>query len=366
LKCIHGRQVIDDIESIYGDNFISVEEIGNRYYPIDTMFALPEICLYSDIVEYFSDLPYNSMTYCGVFEDVNDTINALHRDGLMKNEILGNPDKYIKKDIRIPTLLERLRLQEKKTFLLTNSEYYYTNGVMKHLLGNLWKEYFDIVIVNGRKPHFFGDGTTLREVDEKTGNLKLSNISSSTTGFERGKIYNGGNLSLFKKFTKTTGGEVLYVGDSINHDVISSKENRCFWRTCLLLRELGNEIETWKTSDKQYQHFLNLEYVRAKTFQGMDSQTRIEPPDLDKLRDKIYQCQYDFDSFFNPYFGSVFRSGSKESYYSNQVMSFADLYTSDCLNFLNYPLFYYFTAVEKMYPHERQSEIDLIQKIESK
>eukprot|EP01080_Neovahlkampfia_damariscottae_P003084 gene3084-5254_t len=365
LKCIHGRKVIDDIEKLYEERFISISEIGKRYYPIDTMFALPEICLYSDIIEYFSDLPYNSMTYWGIFEDVNEVINELHRGGGIKLEIMTSPEKYIKKDIKIATLLERLRIQEKKTFLMTNSEFYFTNAVMTYLLGSLWKDFFDIVIVNAHKPSFFCEGTTLREVDETTGNLKLSNISGGSTGFQRGKIYNGGNLDLFKKFTKTSGSEVLYVGDSITHDVMSSKENRCFWRTCLLLRELGNEIETWKTSEKQYQHLMNLEYIRARTFSGMDSTTQQEPVDLNLLREKIYQCQYDFDSFFNPYFGSVFRSGSKETYYSNQVMSYADLYTSDCLNFLEYPLFYYFTSHDKMYPHERQTE-NLIQKSEKK
>lgn len=48
-------------------------------------------------------------------------------------------------------------------FLLTNSEWYYTNQVMSYLLDSFdpnkkWRDYFDIVIVSANKPAFFADG----------------------------------------------------------------------------------------------------------------------------------------------------------------------------------------------------------------
>ena len=36
-----------------------------------------------------------------------------------------------------------------------------------------WKTYFDTIVVDARKPLFFGEGTILRRVDTTTGALKL-------------------------------------------------------------------------------------------------------------------------------------------------------------------------------------------------
>jgi 5'-nucleotidase len=164
----------------------------------------------------------NNINYASIFEDVRESQNGIHQDGTLKSIILSDPSTYVRRDERLNLLLERLRSQGKKTFLLTNSEYYYSNAIMKYMLEGTskdhpsWKDYFDIIIVSGCKPKFFMSGTTMREVDEETGNLKFVEISK----FEKGKVYHGGNLSQFKKFTGTTGAEVLYIGDNISHDVI--------------------------------------------------------------------------------------------------------------------------------------------------
>ena len=53
------------------------------------------------------------------------------------------------------------------------------------LAGKQWREYFDVVIVQARKPKFFTETTTpLRIYDEKTGSLW-----DRVTKLEKGKIY---------------------------------------------------------------------------------------------------------------------------------------------------------------------------------
>lgn len=59
--------------------------------------------------------------------------------------------------------------------------------------GRSWKSYFDYIFVDAQKPRFFQEGTTLREVDEVSGSLKLGQIRAGT-GLERGKVYAGGLL----------------------------------------------------------------------------------------------------------------------------------------------------------------------------
>lgn len=45
----------------------------------------------------------------------------------MKQNILSNLEHYVEKDQRIVKLLSQLRKFGRKTFLLTNSDYSYTN-----------------------------------------------------------------------------------------------------------------------------------------------------------------------------------------------------------------------------------------------
>lgn len=65
---------------------------------------------------------------------------------------------------------------------------------MKYLLDTdtrSWKSYFDYIVVDACKPLYFGSGTILRQVDEKTGSLKLG---SHTGRLEKHSVYSGGVL----------------------------------------------------------------------------------------------------------------------------------------------------------------------------
>eukprot|EP01080_Neovahlkampfia_damariscottae_P000131 gene131-4377_t len=354
LSCVHGKKKLDYIKKDYPDRFLHPASINERFYCMDTLFSIPEICLYGNIIDYFEENDYiKNINYASIFEDIRQSQNGIHQDGTLKNQVIKEPSKYIRKDKRLNLLLDRLRKSNKKVFLLTNSEYYYSSAVMKFMLEGTdeeyksWKDYFDIIIVSACKPSFFMSGTTLREVNEETGNLKFNNVCK----FEKGKVYNGGNLSLFKKFTETSGSEVLYIGDNISHDIVHTKENKVLWRTCLIVKEIEQEIETWSKSQKQFEKINKLEYLRAQIYQGMDSLTK-ESPNTNELKKEIKNSIEEFENQFNIHFGSIFRGGTSESYFSSLVVRYADLYCSDHFNFLNYPFFYYFRPLHKYFAHE--------------
>ena len=85
-------------------------------------------------------------------------------------------EKYVEKDPRLPLLLSRLRAANKSLFLLTNSDFAYTNKIMKYILDedDQWtQKYFDFIVCDANKPSFFGEGSLLRIVDQKTMALKL-------------------------------------------------------------------------------------------------------------------------------------------------------------------------------------------------
>lgn len=50
--------------------------------------------------------------------------------------------------------------------------------------------------------------------------------------------------------------------------------------------------------------------------------------------------------------GSLFRSGSRTTFFASQVERYADLYAASCYNLVYYPIFYLFRAQMTLMPHE--------------
>ena len=63
---------------------------------------------------------------------------------------------------------------------------------MTYLLGADWPRYFDLIVVDARKPLWFSDGTAFRQVDRETGALKLG---MHTGAFRKNQVYSGGGWS---------------------------------------------------------------------------------------------------------------------------------------------------------------------------
>lgn len=104
-----------------------------------------------------------------------------------------------------------------------------------------WRTYFDVIVVDAKKPLFFGEGTILRQVDTKTGALK---IGTHTGPLKAGQVYSGGSCAVFTKFINAKGKDVLYIGDHIFGDILKSKKI-CGWRTFLVVPELVHELDVW-------------------------------------------------------------------------------------------------------------------------
>lgn len=60
-------------------------------------------------------------------------MDYVHLQGDLKKHTTDNLEKYVKKDERLPMFLTRLRESGAKTFLLTNSDYNFTNKIMTYL-----------------------------------------------------------------------------------------------------------------------------------------------------------------------------------------------------------------------------------------
>jgi hypothetical protein len=52
-----------------------------------------------------------------------------------------------------------------------------------------WTTYFDYIVIDSKKPLFFGEGTVLRQVNTSTGALK---IGTHLGPLQPGQVYSGG------------------------------------------------------------------------------------------------------------------------------------------------------------------------------
>lgn len=121
------------------------------------------------------------------------------------------------------------------TFVLRNR-----NQGMNMLVGQHWKDYFDVVIVQARKPRFFTDDSRpFRVFDTKTGTHLWDRVSR----LEREKTYFEGTVKELQKLMNWAGHEVLYFGDHPYSD-LADVTLQHGWRTGAIISELDVSILT--------------------------------------------------------------------------------------------------------------------------
>ncbi|XP_025263980.1 cytosolic purine 5'-nucleotidase isoform X2 [Camponotus floridanus] len=369
LVCVHGFEFLkhSQVYELYPNKFLQLDE--SRVYVLNTLFNLPETYLLACLIDFFTNSPQFSrektgvkegeltMSFKSIFQDVRNAVDWIHLHGNLKTKTIENLDEYVKKDERLPMFLARIRESGAKVFLLTNSDYVFTDKIMTYLFDfphgarpdephRDWKTYFDAIVVDARKPLFFGEGTILRQVDTRTGALKLGTHKGP---LHTGEVYSGGSCDVFTEFIGAKGKDVLYVGDHIFGDILKSKKIRG-WRTFLIVPELVQELHVWTDKCQLFAELQSLDVMLGEMYKNLDSSTK-EKPDISKLRASIRDVTHKMDLAYGM-MGSLFRSGSRQTFFSSQVVRYADLYAATFLNLIYYPFSYMFRAPAMLMPHE--------------
>lgn len=372
LVCARGFQFLkpSEIYALYPNKFIQLDE--SRVYVLNTLFNLPECYLLACLIDYFigsadSDSTATPtgiklgdlfMSYRSMFQDVRTAVDFVHLKGDLKRLTVENLSKFVQRDDRLPILLTRLRANGAKVFLLTNSDYNYTDKIMKYLLetqengipkdaaGRHWTTYFDYIVIDSKKPLFFGEGTVLRQVDTTTGALK---IGTHLGPLKQGQVYSGGSCEVFTDLIGAKGKDVLYCGDHIFGDILKSKKIRG-WRTFLVIPELVQELHVWTDKCSLYSRLQSLDISLGNLYKNLDSSAKVKP-DISKVRVAMREVTHEMDLAYG-IMGSLFRSGSRQTFFSSQVVRYADIYAATVLNLLYYPFSYMFRAPAMLMPHE--------------
>uniref|UniRef100_I3J6S0 5'-nucleotidase, cytosolic II, like 1 n=1 Tax=Oreochromis niloticus TaxID=8128 RepID=I3J6S0_ORENI len=366
LVCSHGFQFLkgEDIRKYYPNMFIQRDDT-DRFYILNTLFNLSETYLYACLVDFFTGCTrYTKNTHCfqhgdllmsyrSMFQDVRDAVDYTH-DTVSSQ----NTPSYKCLQPNLPVLLTRIK-EVAKVFLATNSDYNYTEVIMTYLLESnvkpgspkkSWRSYFDLVVVDTKKPLFFAEGTVLRQVDTNTGKLR---IGTYTGDLQHGTVYSGGSSDIVCDLLGVIGKDILYVGDHIFGDILKSKK-RQGWKTFLVVPELTKELQVWEERKSIFEELKRLDLYLAELNKHPDT-TSQEYRDIGSIHMRMKLLTYRMDMSYGQ-MGSLLRSGSRQTLFASQLMRYADLYSSSCLNLMHYPVNYLFMAPPVLMPHEVVSE----------
>lgn len=184
---------------------------------LDTLFQFVDAHLFALLIEMKDRGEHEFLdfkTYEEIYRELRESVDLCHRDGVIKDVVALDPEKYVVYDPGLVPMLQRFQKDGVKAFLLTNSLWEYTSTVMNYLYHgtlvdeetrnrNEWMELFDLVIVGSCKPAFLLDPyLNLFRVRPEDGSLLNTDgvyeidalgENGAKKFLSKGKVFQGGN-----------------------------------------------------------------------------------------------------------------------------------------------------------------------------
>ncbi|KAK0075392.1 hypothetical protein PV325_006953, partial [Microctonus aethiopoides] len=292
------------------------------------LFSVPEMGLLCNVTEYFirNHIDYHPEI---LFRDVKNSVQSCHP--IMHQMVTNNVAEYLEQNKALSKFFDRLVSANKKMFLVTNSPFHFVDKGMKFLVGDDWKNIFDVVVVQARKPRFFTDESRpMRIYDE----IQKTQLWDRVTKLEKGVIYLEGTVKQLQDMTGWRGHQVLYFGDHPYSDLADVTLEHG-WRTGAIIKELTHEIENLNDpvfkENANWLQMLTTLIEEHQDYDGPEVQEQLEMwmNERDQLRKELKRV-------FNQQFGSVFRTYHNPTYFSRRLFRFADIYMSSITNLLYY------------------------------
>merc|ERR1712238_259541 len=305
-------------------------------------------------------------TYGEIYSQIRESVDLCHRDGVIKDEVARNPEKYLVIDNGIVPMLKRYRKDGMKLFLLTNSYWEHTSTAMNYLYHgkkvdkerqrkNEWLELFDLTIVGSCKPAFMLDPyLQLFRVNMEDGSLKntdgvyeMNALPEGAKDFLKiGRVFQGGNWQhLHELMGIRSGDEVLYVGDHLYSDVLRSKRT-LGWRSLFIMPELEDEMRVFAQTLPLRRKIVYLRRLREELSRKTEDIRRTQDSDDASVQQLLQEMEEDDTTIkstlsplveqwhrnFHPLWGAMFNAGYQDSRFSYFVQNYSCLYTSRASN----------------------------------
>ncbi len=382
-QAFHGSQPIpfERLREVYARVIVDLAE--PRWEFMNTLFSMSDACLYAELVDLLDagvSLP-GIRGYADLYAKVRASVDLAHLEGNLKGDIAAEPERFVVLDPDCALALLDLKNAKKRLVLITNSDWSYTRAMMAYAFDRFlppglgWRDLFDVVMVDARKPAFFTHRNPLYEVATEDGLLRP--VGRALQG---GRIYSGGDATLVEQWLGVSGDQVLYVGDHIFSDVHVSKSIQR-WRTALVLRELEAEVEAMERFQPE-QNELRILMDEKAALEEQSAQLKVRLQRVDKgygpadelgaeqLRQQLGTLRAALEALdarvaplaraaatlSSESWGPLMRTGNDKSYLARQVERYADIYTSRVSNFLFHGPHAYLRSVRGSLPHDPNTE----------
>lgn len=377
-RAYHGTSEMDfgAQRAVYSRAIVDLSD--PQYIFLNTLFDLSKGCMYAQLVDLLDRRELGQvMGYRDLYEHVRRLIDEAHMEGMLKAEIIAAPERFVELDDRTPLALLDQKHAGKRLLLITNSEWSYTQAMMHYAFdrflptGHTWRDLFDVVIVEARKPSFFSQHNALFAVaDEERGLLAPAHA------LRTGSAFLGGSATVVEELLGLSGDQILYVGDHLFSDVHQTK-SLLRWRTALVLREIEDDIAA--TAAFAPERRILTERMHEKT--TLEAELCAARLDLQRLREKyeprptrpraeiearaaeLRQALEVLDEEIAPraaaagricnrHWGLLMRAGNDKSLLARQVERHADIYMPRISCFLDETPFAFLRSVPGTLPHD--------------
>ncbi|XP_044172224.1 LOW QUALITY PROTEIN: 5'-nucleotidase domain-containing protein 2-like [Acropora millepora] len=385
------------------------------------LFSYPEMVLLSSVIEVTTCMVYMNvkvklLLFFLFFRPWQQAVQNVHRSGKLYQTVMNDIDTYLKRSPLLGELLHSLGSSGKMLFLITNSGFEFVKKGMDHMLGKGWRDLFDIIITQARKPSFYHQPasrpfrcmdtrlhrptwqkvsalckgqvymeslTTIVIIQSRSSQARIETNQSQSTKCQDESIRDPIQTQFSdRRSTQRTTLRINFLVIckliiSLAHGNIDQFMNftgwfgpnvlylgdhvysdlrdpvlHHGWRTGAIIPELEAEIRTSNSAD--FQHSV----MWLSSLQDLIIQLKSLPisPRQRELKEEWKQERRDLrwklKALFNPRFGSVFRTYNNSTYFTRRLVRFADLYMSSVENLLRYPSNYTFYPRRIALPHE--------------
>lgn len=245
------RRLQQVLEQVYGNQPLDVEQPSSRdsgrYLLVNSPFDMARVQLFQRLCDLRSRNvgALAKLSFEALYDLANVAVDYANGDAQrLKLEVLKDPSRYRQAGPETDRALEEAtRLLQawgragRKRALITNSSWPFVRAAMPAFYGDAWRDLFELVIVEAKKPDFFGAGRPFEQLASE-GSASFDPVAADAQ-LRHDTIYRRGNIAALGRSFGLEARRMLYVGDDLGQD--SAAPRRAGLYTVGVVPELGED-----------------------------------------------------------------------------------------------------------------------------
>lgn len=245
------RRAQQVLEQVYGNRPLAVEQPSSRdsgrYLLVNSPFDMARVQLFQRLCDLRARRvgTLANLNLEALYELANRAVDYANGDAQrLKLEVLKDPSRYRKAGPETDLALEQTTalLQawghaSRTRALITNSSWPFVRAAMPAFYGAEWRDLFELIVVEAKKPDFFGTGRPFEQLASE-GSDRFAPLGADAA-LDRAAVYRHGNAAELQRLLGLSPAQMLYDGDDLGQDGAAPKQ--AGWYTVGVVPELGED-----------------------------------------------------------------------------------------------------------------------------